>query len=458
MESPTREESLPFGPSSITFRIPQRLRRCSVLRPKGGSDKKGRDRPGPSLVRNALARPIGSPRLSDLVRPRESVCIVISDVTRYSGAEIFLPEVVEELAAAGVRESDITVLFSTGIHRAQTDEEQRQIVGADWFGRIRCVDHDARDDRNLSEAGRLRVSRDGEGDTEIPFRINSHAKNADRLILTGCIGLHYLAGFGGGGKALLPGISSHDSCMALHKMTLNPNGPGRHPGIGPARLIGNPVQETIQKALDLVKPDFLLNTILDTTRAAEFDGRGKRLKPRIADVVAGDPSAAFRKGCGIALGLETVPIRERADLVVVSGGGTPRDINFIQSHKALDHAAHAVREGGSIVFAAECPDGLGYPSFEKWFGFPNLSELEAVLRKNFEIYGQTAFATLLKTSRYRIYFLSQLPPTVTEKMGFIPIRSVEEGIERALTNDPKIETCYVIPDGYASLPLVSSDG
>jgi nickel-dependent lactate racemase len=447
--------SLPFGSSFLELNRPKEIHSWSVLRPAGPDGEKRRRAPEESIIREALGKPIGSPPLFEIVRPGNSVCVVTSDVTRYCGAERFLPVLIGELTGAGVSESDITILFALGIHRPQTETERRHIVGEEVFRRIRCVDHDAYDDARMTEVGELRLPI-GTGETaRFPLRINSHAAEADRLILTGVVGLHYLAGFGGGGKALLPGISSADSCMALHRMTLNPDGPGRHPNVGPARLAGNPVQETIRRAVDLVRPDFLLNTVLDPSWKENPDSTGN---PRFAAAVAGDPLSAFPEGCEIARRYETVEVPEPADLVIVSGGGNPRDINFIQSHKALDHASRAVREGGTILCAARCPDGPGHPSFGNWFRFRTPEEFESALREKFEIYGQTAYATFLKSRRYRIIWVSELDPGFVRVMGLEPASSLEEGLERALSSISEVRTCLVIPDGSAVLPVLKSGG
>ena len=158
-------------------------------------------------VRKALAEPIGSPRLEAVVKPGERVVIVTSDITRYSGSEVYLPILVEELNRIGVADSDISILIGLGIHRKQTAEEHRKILG-ELYGRIAVHDHECDDPAALAELGTT--------DSGIPVQVNRRVVDADRVIVTGTIGFHYFAGFGGGRKGLVPGIAGRETCMASH--------------------------------------------------------------------------------------------------------------------------------------------------------------------------------------------------------------------------------------------------
>ena len=299
-------------------------------------------------VRKALVEPIGSPRLEAVVKPGERVVIVTSDITRYSGSEVYLPILVEELNRIGVADGDISILIGLGIHRKQTAEEHRKILG-ELYGRIAVHDHECDDPTALAELGTT--------DSGIPVQVNRRVVDADRVIVTGTIGFHYFAGFGGGRKGLVPGIAGRETCMASHFAVFNPpEVGGKHPNAVTGVLDGNPVHRNLLQAARLVQPDFLLNTVLSPRK--EFLG-----------VFCGDMEQAHLAGCAMVRDLFQIRLESPADLAVVSCGGDPKDINFIQSQKALDYGCRAIHEGGTIILLAACPDGFGYPTFFDWFRY-----------------------------------------------------------------------------------------
>ena len=253
--------------------------------------------PAADIVRNALDA--CRERLEQF-RPGEKVVIVTSDITRYTGSEIYLPLLVERLNHQGIPDSDIEILIALGIHRKQTDHEHQKILGP-LHGRIRVSDHDCDDPAQLIHVGRTANG--------IDVDINRRAVMADRLILTGTIGFHYFAGYGGGRKSVLPGIASRQACMASHFAVLNPApGSGRNPLACTGRLVGNPVHQAMLEACEMVDPDLLLNTIISPDK-------------QIIDVCAGHWRQAHEDGCCRYHDLFAHPLRQRADLVVASCGG-----------------------------------------------------------------------------------------------------------------------------------------
>ncbi|GAB4167864.1 MAG: nickel-dependent lactate racemase [Geothermobacteraceae bacterium] len=396
--------------------------------------------PGPpgdsgALIAAALDAPIGTRRIEEIVRPGETVAIVTSDITRYTGSELYLPPLVERLARAGIRDRDITIVIALGIHRRQTEAEHRKILGP-LYGRIRVVDHDCDDESQLVDLGEV----DG-----IPVAINRTVAEADRVIVTGTIGVHYFAGFGGGRKGLVPGVAARRTCMATHFKVFNPpEVGGKHPLAAPAILEGNPVHAAILKAARRVQPDFLLNTVLTADK-------------RVAGVFCGELEAAHLAGCELARKLYTVPVEEPADLAVISCGGAPKDINFIQAHKALDYGVRALKPGGTAILLAACPDGFGYPTFFDWFRYQDLDAFEAALRADYQINGQTAHATLSKARRYNIILVSGFSLEETEKMGMRKAADLDEALRMAYQELPGRPRTVIIPDGGTMLPVTSGD-
>lgn len=381
------------------------------------------------IVENALA---GCEQVLSALRAGEKVVIVTSDVTRPTGSETYLPLLVSRLNQAGIRDRDIEIVIALGIHRKQTEAEQRKIVG-NVYDRVKVSDHDCDDPGALVYLG----------DTTrgMPVEINRRVAEADRLILTGAITFHYFAGFGGGRKSMLPGVSSRRSCMASHFALLNPEEVGgRHPKAVAGNLEGNPVHEALLEACAKRPPEFILNTVLGPDK-------------KIVAAFAGDWRDAHLAGCRFYADLFSAPVHELADLVVVSCGGFPKDINLIQAHKSMEYASRALKPGGVMVLLAECRDGYGNATFFNWFGYPSCGELESALRKRYEINGQTAWSVKEKAERFRIVLVSQLPGEEVRAMGMIPAGTPDEALDLALPMLPENYRAYVIPEGGNVLPV-----
>jgi len=384
-------------------------------------------------IQTVLAEPLGTLPLAEIVHPGERVVIVTSDITRYTGSEIYLPILVEELNRCGIRDVDTTIVIGLGIHRRQRPEEHRQILGS-LHGRIAVIDHDCDDAAQLVDLGRTSQG--------LPVQLNRRVVDADRVIVTGTIGLHYFAGFGGGRKGLVPGVASRATCMATHFAIFNPpEVGGRNPLARPANLIGNPVHEAILEAAKTIKTDFLLNTVLTSDK-------------RIAAVFGGNLEQAHLPGCELARQLYTVPLARPADLAIVACGGYPKDINFIQAHKALDYGVQAVRPAGTVILLAACQDGFCNPTFFDWFRHQDLTEFEAALRQRYEINGQTAYATLYKARTWRIILVSSLSGEQTERMGMEKADDLDQALQMAYERLPTDPQVVVIPDGGMVLPVI----
>ena len=384
-------------------------------------------------IRRALANPLGTLPLAEIVQPGEQIIIITSDITRYTGSEIYLPILVEELNCCGIPDHDIEIIIALGIHRKQSTEEHRRILG-DIYGRITVHDHECDDPEQLVDLGQT--------SSGLPVQINQRVMAADRVIVTGTIGLHYFAGFGGGRKSLVPGVASRTTCMATHFAIFNPpQQGGRNAKACTANLDGNPVHQAILEAAQMIKPDFLLNTVLTTDK-------------QIAKVFCGELEQAHLAGCELAQTLYTAPVKQPADLAIVSCGGHPKDINFIQAHKALDYGVQAVRQGGTVILLAACPDGFGNATFFDWFNYEDLDIFEKALRSRYEINGQTAWSTLSKARSWRVILISELDREQTEKMGMEKANHLDEALQMAYKQLPENPEIVVIPDGGTILPII----
>lgn len=368
-------------------------------------------------------------------KPGERVVIVTSDITRYSGSEIYLPLLVERLNRQGIPDHDIEILIALGIHRKQTDHEHEKILGP-LYKRISVIDHDCDDAAGLTLLGRTANG--------IEVSVNRRAIEAERLILTGVIGFHYFAGFGGGRKSVLPGIASRQACMASHFAVLNPEpGSGKNPLATTGRLEGNPVHQAMLDACAMAGPDLILNTVLS-------------LDKRIMAAFAGPWQEAHEEGCRFYAKHFSFPVREKADLVIVSCGGFPKDINLIQAHKSMEYASQALKDGGVMVFLAECRDGFGNATFYNWFRHKRLDEFEAALREHYEINGQTAYSMLTKAQRFRIILVSNFSAHQVEEMGMLPAHSLDDALALAKQHLPPDWRALVMPEGGSVLPVAVS--
>lgn len=379
---------------------------------------------GEQEVRRGLAEPIGTPRLRDIVKKGEKIAVVTSDITRPMPSKIVLPPLLEEMQAAGVDLGDVTVVLALGSHRFHTEEEKRYLVGDGVFEKVRVIDGDP------SNCVHLGVTAMG-----TPVDIVADVANADRVICLGNIEYHYFAGYSGGAKAIMPGVSTRDAIQSNHSRMVLPEAKA-------GALEGNPVREDIDSVADFLNIDFILNVVLDE-------------KKTIIKAVAGHYMQAHRAGCAFLDSLYKVEIPRRADIVVVSPGGYPKDINMYQAQKALDNARHAVREGGIIVWLASAKEGLGEHVFEQWMTkSPSAHFMVEEIQRNFQLGGHKAAAIAMVLDKSRIFIVSDLEKDFLEKIFLEPFGSAQEAIDAAFAALGADASVIVMPYGGSTLPGV----
>ena len=378
---------------------------------------------GTAEVARALAEPIGAPLLRQVVRPGETVAIVTSDITRPCPTAKILPPVLAELAAGGIRREDITLVFALGSHRPHTEEEMRRLAGPD-YDTLRCVD-------SVGDFVHLGETRRG-----TPVDIVRTVAEADRRICLGNIEYHYFAGYSGGAKAIMPGVSTRAAIQANHTMMVLPEACAGH-------LEGNPLREDIEEAAAICGVDYLVNVVLDAHK-------------EIVKAVAGDVTAAHRAGCRYLDGLYQVTIPHRADIVVVSQGGAPKDLNLYQTQKALDNAKHAVRPGGTIVLVGSCKEGLGEATFGRWIQEAQKpSDLTDRVQRHFELGGHKAAAIAMVLASAEVYLVSEMDPDLVRKCFLEPFDTVQAAFDRAFARLGPEAKVLVMPYGGSTLPCVT---
>lgn len=390
-------------------------------------------------VLEAIRNPIGTEPLRQIVAAGEKVAIVISDITRLCGTSIFLPIIIEELNSVGVKDEDITIVVSTGTHRGHTPEEDEIVCGKNIASRIRIVQHDS---RNKSELVHLGVTSSGNS-----VAVNKYAAEADRVIITGGVSLHPFAGFGGGRKAVMPGISAYDSIMHNHAMSMSPvEGGGCNKACDASLLEGNPVHKDMVEACGLLNPDFLLNTVY--TPGGE-----------ISEIVAGHWYDAWEKGCKDLLAMSGVEIEQLADVVIASAGGYPKDLNLYQATKCHMNAQFAVKKGGIMIFTLDCPDIKEPAVFTDCFSRNDLEQFEKDIRANFTIPAFVAFKSRSIISDVTAYLVTRSENfDFVRRTGHIPCKSLEEAWnlaqERLAAQGRKDYTVTIMGHASATLPIL----
>lgn len=374
---------------------------------------------GMEMVEASLAHPIQSPSLQEIIAAKNArnAVIVVNDITRPTPYKLILPPLLKAIEAAGIPEQQITLVVATGIHRAHTQEDNLAIFGAEICHRYRIENHDC--DNNLISLGTL--------SNGMELIINRTVAQADLLITTGVVGLHYFAGYSGGRKSILPGVAARAVIEANHKMMNDPR----------ARLGNyedNPVSDLMLEAARRTGVDFIVNVVLHSHY-------------EIAFCASGDVEAAWLEAVRFAEQVSILTIDAPADIVIASCGGYPKDINMYQAQKALDAAVLAVKPGGTIILAAECEEGLGEEKFADWIDAASCpQDIVDRFNRKFELGGHKAFAICRILEQAEILLLSSLTDQQTEDMFLLPVHSLDAALEYAFLRHGGQAKVIVMPE------------
>lgn len=380
---------------------------------------------GEEEVRRALLHPTGTPRLSEIVKPGEKIVIITSDITRPMPTKIVLPLLLDEIVSAGCSLDDVCVVFALGNHRKHTTDEMKYLVGDAILLSVVCMDADKDNCIYL-----------GKTNQGTPVEIFRPVAEADRVIALGNVEYHYFAGYSGGAKAIMPGVSTKNAIQANHSMMV------RDTAVT-GRIEGNPVREDIDSVVDFVRLDFILNVVLDE-------------KKQIIKACAGHYIKAHREACRFLDGIYKIPIEKQADIVIVSPGGYPKDINLYQAQKALDNAKHACRDGGVIILCASCKEGLGEEVFERWMtGFEQSGDMIEEIERRFELGGHKAAAIGMVLQTKDIYLVSDMEDDFVKSIFLKPYRDLQHAFNDALLKMGKGASCIVMPYGGSTLPAAA---
>ncbi len=416
----THEIRLPYGKSEVTGQVPE-ANLTGIYVPRSGepcSDPAAE-------IRRALREPLDAPPLTDIVRPGERVVILVDDHTRTTPAAEILPLVLGSLREGGIRDEDVTILVTHGTHRLSSEAEVRRKVGDSIYDQFRIAQHRCTDEENqiyLGLTGRA-----------TPVWVNRLVVEADRCIGIGHVGPSPYAGYSGGSKLILPGVAALDTINANHSLVaLGFRQPGR---------IDVPCRLDIQEAGRLHPMDLVLDVVLCQDE-------------QIARAFAGTPDRVFQEGVSFARRMYEVTCPQDLDIAVVAG--YPYDFDLYQAVRAVEYADAIVREGGSIMLVAACPEGVGGDDFYDLMAGDRGPDdyLRDVVRRNGKVTFSVLGYCLARIKREKtLYTLTDgIPVPDLDTMGWRHVSSLQRGVDLLLDAYGDAARMGVFPVGSSTIP------
>ncbi|MBO8468352.1 MAG: nickel-dependent lactate racemase [Spirochaetes bacterium] len=378
-----------------------------------------------------LDNPIESAPLSEVASKASSIAIIVSDMTRFwMRQDIIVPLLVRYLVEkCGRKYEDLEIIIATGTHVGGSEEELRTLVTSDIYDKVKTINHDCRAD------GLVYLGTTSYG---TPVKVNKDAADADLVICLGAATYHVMAGFGGGRKSILPGISSLETIKHNHAYSLAPDKFITNPEIGNGVLDGNPLNEDMLEAAAMMKNLFMVTLVTDT----EF---------RLSSIFAGHWRKSWEAACEEVRRIYRVPVKEKADVVITSCGGFPKDESLYQGTKAVDNVISALKDGGTLVLLLEGRNGGGSPDYFDWIKPLVNGTFEKELRENFTVGGYIFFLNCEQAARFNILMYSSIPAETVAPMGIKSYDNLDKLMEDAHLEGKSI---YVIPTGSTVLPDV----
>lgn len=389
------------------------------------------------LVNEALDNPIDSERLENKIKAGEKICIVISDITRkWQSSKMYLPILVQRLNKIGVKNDDITILSATGTHRRQSEEEHKELIGA-MYGKVKIVDHVCTDEENLVYMGTTKRG--------TPVKLNKIAVEADKVIITGGVVYHFLAGYGGGRKSIVPGIAARETIMKNHSLSLNPGlGNGSNPNVRSASFDeNNPFHADLMEAAAMIKPDFLLNVVVDSSY-------------NIIKAFAGDYITAHRSAAKLVDAMEGVYVKKKYPLVVATAGGFPKDINLYQTSKTICNVLEILEDKGTAIVLSCCNEKFGDEDCKRLLTqYDSMYDREVALRDDFSIGAYVGYLFADMADKYNLIMVTDITKEEMGKNDIHVATTLDEAFEIARQlnggNIDNLET-VLLPHGANTLP------
>ncbi|OQY45002.1 MAG: hypothetical protein B6242_11440 [Anaerolineaceae bacterium 4572_78] len=324
------------------------------------------------------------------------VAISIADKTRVCDYHVYLPILLQTLEECGAKKENITLYVAYGTHAPQSDSTSLKIYG-EVYNHYRFVAHACHDKNNFVELGQTKRG--------TPVRIRHDIYEASFLITFGAISHHYFAGYGGGRKLIFPGLGEKEAIYHNHGLFLDREANTLSVSCQPGLLTGNPLAEDLAEIETYRPADMAIHGILNS-------------KGQVYDLLVGHGHSHFLKACAKHDDSCRIDTAQGYDVVLISCGGNPKDINFIQSHKAIHHASFFVDDGGDLIVLTECPDGIGSTTFLPWFELDGWQQMFDKLAKHYVGNGGTALAMMEKLGRINIHIVTEIGDATSRKIGF----------------------------------------
>lgn len=424
-----KEYQFAYGHGSVTVPLEER----SVLAVLHGNGAPAMQDIRAGLL-ESLAHPIGSKPLCEEIPAGASVALVVSDMSRFwMRQDLVIPHLVEYLhTACGVDYGKLTIVVANGTHTGGDEQELRTLVTSNVFDKVRVENHDC-------EAKDLVYLGTTAHDT--PVWLNKTVATADFVVCLGACTHHIMAGFGGGRKSILPGVSGLQTIRHNHAYSLDPKALRSNPKIGNGVLTGNPLHEDMCEAAAMLPHLFMVNLVMNAQMQLHAIFSGHYLK-------------SWEAGCALVNKIYQVDVPEQADVIVASCGGFPKDISLYQGTKTVDNVEPGLKPGGTLILMIEAPDGGGP---EEYFGWcQNLLDgtIEKRLREAFTVAGYIFFQNCEQAQRQKIFLYSSIPDELVRPMGMRSFSDMGALLKEA---DLAGKSIYVIPNGATVVPHVCKE-
>lgn len=421
---------LPYGHEDIEVEIPDE-NLIAVIEPKEI----------PSLpnveaeIRRAIRSPVGSPPLSSIVKPNDRIAIIVTDISRPCPDDKLLPPILDELGRKGIRDDQITIVVATGMHRPMTEQELKDKLGEEVYDRLEIINHVCTNDESLKFIGET-------PNLKIPLWVNKEVVEADRVISTGIVDTHIFAGYSGGGKSVMPGVSGLKTIEEMHR-------PERLelPNVGVGVYQGNPIRMDMDEAGKMAGLNFIVNVVLN-------------LKYDIACVEAGDIVKAHRRLVKVVDEMVKVPIPEIPD-IVISAPGYPKDRDLYQATRAANNFVcgprPVIKKGGVIIIPAPCQDGVGSETFYRWM--KEAKSLDEVLergRKEPIVGAHRPYIMAKILKRANVIIVGSKIPEIVEEMKMVAAESMNEALEIAAEMVGRKAKILITTHGLTVIPVIDN--
>jgi len=415
---------LPYGKEKIPITIPQRnlLKICLLKDVHGVEDNL-------KAIKEAIESPIGSPTIPQIARGKRTAVVICTDTTRPTPDKLLIPPILDELNKGGISDKNIKVIIARGQHRKMNEEEVKEKVGLDVYKRVNISQHDP--DNNLFYLGKSKRGNE--------LWVNKDVAQADVKISTGNIVPHRYAGYGGGAKSILPGISSRGTIGYNHLYVETGEA-----ALGKTK--GNPVREEMEEAAKMIGLDMIVNTVMN-------------VKNEIVKVIAGDPAMAYQAGVRVCNDIYGVKIAEKADIILASS--YPMDINFHQASKTLEAIGHIIKEKSTIIMLSPCYEGIGGKDFVDFLKEKTpediIKNIKAHPEKNV-VSGIISYLITKCKEKAKIYLISEgIEDKDIIEMGMLPAKSAQTVLNDVLKNYRDDAKVLVLPTASVTLPLLEEE-